>query len=247
MGIKELVWLACVAGCGEVVKAAPDAAIDAAAPDAFTCSGSLSPCGTSCFDLTSDNAHCGSCTTTCGTGETCTSSACLDTTASCAVIKMLDATKPSGVYTHEADGTQFYCDMDSSPVIQYDQLAFGIYNTAYPDMTMVTSALMADPAVQQAFIALYNLQGGGIPLQTWSAGNVCITTSPAGGTRMKWGSAIVFGPGTPQMNTPVEVTLSPTTVSTSPPLPDNFFQANPPSEAAACGDSMNPAFFVKRH
>jgi hypothetical protein len=176
----------------------------------------------------------------CGSTEACLGSACVDATASCAVIQSIDSTKPSGLYTH--DGTSFYCDMSTMPPVQYDQLAVGKYTGAYNGMTLLTGAMLADPKLQQAFIALYNVQSGPIALETWNVGNVCITTAAGGGLRMAWGGSILFGPGAPIMGSAAPLTRSGQAVPL--PLPLDYFTTMPASDTPGCGDGENPALYL---
>src|SRR2546423_15173870 len=41
-----------------------------------TCSGGLSVCGSQCADLQSDARHCGSCSNSCGAGQSCNNGSC---------------------------------------------------------------------------------------------------------------------------------------------------------------------------
>jgi hypothetical protein len=50
--------------------------IQAGAIDDVVCSTGQTACNNQCFDLTSSNAHCGSCSTACATGSTCLSGLC---------------------------------------------------------------------------------------------------------------------------------------------------------------------------
>ncbi len=49
-----------------------------AGPDAALACGELTACDGACVDLTSDPAHCGTCTTACVTGDTCVNGECFD-------------------------------------------------------------------------------------------------------------------------------------------------------------------------
>jgi stigma-specific protein Stig1 len=254
MRTKELVFLACWAACGKVEKIQADAAPDAkpdAAPDALVCTAPEMACSGRCMDTSMDPMHCGSCTQVCMATEACLASACVDKMASCAVIHQLDATKPTGVYM-DANGTTFFCDMQhglngGQPPTQYDELGLGRYNATYAGFELVTGAMLTDPAVQAAFIAVYNFQLGALGLETFTSGNVCVTTSVAGGLRMQWGGSLLFAQNPTTLGMPATPVESPPTNPTAPPLAANFFATNPPADVTNCGDNNNPAFFFKRH
>ena len=49
---------------------------DAGPPDAFVCSLPSMMCGADCIDVSTDEMHCGDCTTVCQTGASCISNSC---------------------------------------------------------------------------------------------------------------------------------------------------------------------------
>ncbi|HUJ61451.1 MAG TPA: hypothetical protein VLX92_23260 [Kofleriaceae bacterium] len=265
MGRAWLV-LALVTGCGQVNKVRPDARagsdqMDARPIDALACTGSdMMLCDQQCIDTSSDDNHCGTCTTSCSAQQGCFQSSCIDATASCQAILELDPGAQSGPYTHVADGSQFYCDMTKGlnggpPPIQYDRLAMGQYNASYPGYSIIDASVLGDAGAQQAFVFLFDRDGGIPALATWTATNVCITTTAAGGTRLTFGNSLLF-PGQAGMTvaaytanalyTPALVNLTPE-LFPAPPLPATFFQSYPPSSEANCADGANPALFFQRH
>jgi hypothetical protein len=239
MGSRVLLLL--LAACGQVEKLPVDAAIDAA-PDAFSCPAMETICGTSC----------------CVAGQGCNeaSNVCIDATASCANIKIINPNAPSGPYIHSSDNAQFFCDMSKSPVVQYDALAMGRYNAPYTGYTIVNGAELSDPVIQQAFIWAFNKQGGMPALETWTAGNVCTTQAAAGGTRLEFAGSLLFpSQGQAQAGTSYTAGMlyGEDLVNHNPPifmvapLPTSFFTMYPASGAVNCADSNNPALFFKSH
>ncbi|MCC6873412.1 MAG: hypothetical protein IT378_03810 [Sandaracinaceae bacterium] len=70
-----------VPGSGGYVESRTDAGPDGGPPplpDGGSCPGTLTLCDGACYDLTSDEAHCGRCEVACGTGEECRASVCVD-------------------------------------------------------------------------------------------------------------------------------------------------------------------------
>lgn len=67
-----VIWLAAVVmSCGQ--------------PTLISCPPGEQPCGNACVDLSTDNAHCGSCEQTCGAGATCSAGVCMGMSNACAV------------------------------------------------------------------------------------------------------------------------------------------------------------------
>jgi hypothetical protein len=254
--IKQLLLVVCVVGCGQV-NARPDAAIEGP-PDAFACTGGQLTCGMSstCFDLQTDEAHCGTCNNACTGQQGCAAGMCIDATASCANIKVLDPKAPSQEYLHTADGSLFFCDMTKEPPVQYEALAMGRYNGTYAGYTIITGADLADTTIAAAFVYLFNRQGGMTALETWSAGNVCTTTSTAGGQRLQFGGSLLFpSQGAMQlsqftmgMRYGEELVNKQPVIFMVAPIAPNFFVTNPPTDLMGnCSDSNNPALYFKKH
>lgn len=256
MGIKELALAAGLAACGRVENAGIDANTIDAAPDALVCTAPEMLCGSACLDVTTDNNHCGSCTKQCLSNEGCVASTCIDATASCMNIQMLNPDAASGPYTHTADNTTFFCDMRKSPAVQYDRLAMGRYNGTYAGYSIVDSTQLQDATIQAAFIYWFNRQGGMPALETWTAGNVCTTSATTGVKRLQFGASLLFpAQGTTDPSTfTINSLYSEELVNKQPPIfmvapiANNFFQTNPPTDIATqCNDSDNPALYFKKH
>lgn len=247
------------AGCGQVATEADARPEEDAEPgpiDALSCTPAETICDGSCVDTLSDEQHCGDCTTSCGPTQGCLTGLCVDATASCAIIRALDPTAGNGVYTHEADGAQFFCDMTHG-AITYEELAFAQHDAPHPGYQMAGVSDLNDPVIQAAFVWLYNHGGGATNLTPgWVSTNCCFKGADTGLNVLALGDSIVFpaqlgadvincnGPyndlkyrfwiATPNLYAPV-------------PLPDNFFQTYPASSQANCSNEQNPAFFFRRH
>jgi hypothetical protein len=190
----------------------------------------------------------------CASTEACYEGACIDATASCAVIHMLDPNAPSAAYEHATDHAVFYCDMTAVPVVQYDEIGMGKYNATYPDFALATITTIQNATFQDAFIALFNHQGGMTALETWTAANSCVTINAAGTDRLFLGAGTLVGiaQGGSGVNSFTEgMTYSLYLLSgtiADPPLAPDFFQTHPPSNGGSnCATGENPAIFVKSH
>lgn len=240
MGSKPWVLLACLAACGQVEKASHDAAIDSAraidaAPDAFTCPAMETVCATSC----------------CTMSEGCSNNTCIDATASCVNIKLLNPNAPSGPYIHSADNAQFFCDMSQTTPVQYEGLALAPFNGSFPGYSIIDAAQLQNPVIQQAFIWAFNKQGGMTALQSYLPPNVCATVSA--GQRLLFGGSLMF-PSQGQTQTSnlmagmqygQELISSSTFIVA--PLPPNFFTTYPASQGTGCSDGNNPGFWFQKH
>jgi hypothetical protein len=247
-----LVAALAAAGCGKVAAiTATDAAVDAI-PDAFSCSATQNACASGCSDPMTDSMNCGVCGNACqATGETCISGHCVDPNISCASLNA--AGKPSGLYTLD-DSSMVFCNMNDH--MTYQELDLGQFNMAYAGYDRITMAEFADPTLQQAFIALYNLQAGAKTMAGFTtSGNCCIKADDTV-------NMLVFGTGnymTPATapstivcstyvpGTAYTVALMESSAMIQATLATTFFTTNPPSTAAFCSTSTNPAFFWKRH
>lgn len=223
--------------------------------DAMLCAAGELACGGSCIDPQHDELHCGDCATACTAQQGCLAGSCVDATASCAVIHALDPTTTDGPYLHAADGKPFYCDMSAG--ITYDELAYGRYNATYPGFELINAAALDTVVEQQAFIFLFNLQGGAINIDVgFMSQNCCFTASPSGASRLAFGGAILQ-PATVGMNNVVCNSvysdaryswIRATASAFAPmPLPTSYFVSFPASEATGCSDANNPGLFFKRH
>jgi stigma-specific protein Stig1 len=231
----------------------PDAAV---AIDALVCNAGELVCGDGCVDPQQDERHCGDCATSCVNQQGCLAGRCVDATASCAVIHQLDPGAPDGPYVHAADGKMFYCDMAGG--ITYEALAYGRYNATYPGYELISAAALDTVVEQQAFIFLFNSQGGGaINLEVgFMSQNCCFTASAAGAARLAFGGSILQ-PATAGMNNTVcNATygdakyswIRATASAFAPvPLPVDYFVSFPATDITGCGDANNPGLFFKRH
>jgi hypothetical protein len=165
----------------------------------------------------------------------------VNATDSCAIIKMVDPGAQDGVYTSR--GAMVFCDMATGTT--YEEVGWGQFDVAPPaGYALIHAADLQPTAAQNAFIALYNLQGGAKTIAPWQSNNCCVTVAPL--TRLKYdGNAILTGNG--KCNVPggyvdpvYQLSIAPT-----PPVPANFFSAHAVSEGTGCGDGKNPGLFFK--
>jgi hypothetical protein len=260
MRVLSLVAAVICASCGSVSDSIDAAGIDAPEgnPDAPGCSASETLCGSLCTDTDTDEAHCGDCITACDATEGCLGGTCVDATSSCAVIKALDPSAPDGPYTHEADGTQYYCDMTHG-AIMYEELGFGQSSVPHAGFDIVGVADLTDPVIQQAFIWLYNHQGGLRLLAPWTSTNCCFVASTSQTDHLKMGGENIVFPArvgsddTACNDDPVYADplyrFSIPAIGVYPPIPmpTNFFQTYPVTSGPYCGSGDNPAAFFLRH
>lgn len=159
---------ALAAGCGNVVKS--ERSVDAGLPDALTCATPMLACGGACFDVTSSNDHCGDCESKCAVGSICTTGHCVDNVTTCAQIHMVNDQQPSGFYTL-IDGSQIYCDMTT--MVGYSSLVMAQWDAGPTGYKIVSAVDLQNVSEQNAFIQLYNHQGGFKVLTGFSSGNCC--------------------------------------------------------------------------
>lgn len=166
----------------------------------------------------------------------------------------------NGVYEIDrGDGPEdVYCDMTDGGV-SYEELAFGNSFATYDGYTGATAADFAGPGVQQAFIWLYNRQGGGATniAVGYNSTNCCFKGAGAAA-----GEVLVFGEG--NYLYPADVAMDTANCNATyggaayrfmfgdkeiyPPavLPSDYFATNPPGEITNCSDGDNPGWFFKR-
>lgn len=245
------------AACGNVAKA-PDARIDSPSPDAFSCPSTQLECSeNTCTDVQTEHDHCGACDIACAAAADCVSGHCADATADCFTIHQFNSSAMSGLYEHKLDHVKFFCDF--AHMMQYDELDFGQYNTAHAGLTLVSVTDMQDATIQQAFIELYNLQGGAKLNTSWTSSNCCFKFD-AGANELFFGgrflipltaaNAVACSPAGGYVDPIYRFELTDNTNITAepPPLPSTFFTTNPVTGATdQCMDNNNPAFYWKRH
>jgi hypothetical protein len=256
-------WLALlmVAACGKVEVVGDggggDAAADGPRSDGpAACVAPETMCGAACVDEQTDDSNCGMCGSACVTNTGCLAGDCVDSTASCAVILALDPTKPSGPYMHAADGHQFYCDMSHGPT-QYEQLAIGEYSVVHTGYDFVTAADLGEPVLQQAFVWLYNHQGGLATIATWTPGNCCVKDGMTAGEYLTLGGSYLFIAtagateaqycGTSMTAAQYAFYLANLNVYPGDPIATTSFGTYAAAEATGCGDSANAAMYWQRH
>lgn len=253
----RLLWLAAAlsaVGCGKVGAEIPDARVDALA-DALVCTTPMIACAGSCTDPMSDGANCGSCGNACqAAGETCTAGHCVDAVADCATIHQLNSAAMTGFYTLH-DATQIYCEM-THPNVTYQELGMGEFDLTYAGYDLISFSDLADAAMQQTFIALYNHQGGTRTIAGYTSSGNCCVKQDASANMLGLGgmyitpatapSTIVCDAYTPGTSYAMALSESSTMIQGAP-LPTTFFTAHPAAAVAACSTATNPAFFWKRH
>ncbi len=200
------------------------------------------------------------------TGDGCCPSNCtpvndLDcqTQPNCLAIKTSNAAATDGVYSIDPDASgpiqpfDVYCDMTTG--ITYEALGIGQHNTTVAGWTWISATELQKNAVQQAFIYLYNTQGGLTNITpNWSSGNCCVRE--AGNNQILFLGGQQTRPANAANNNLVCLSSYPdsmyrfgrqTVGAAIPPLPTNYFTTNPPTAQTACGDNNNPGFFFKQY
>jgi hypothetical protein len=272
-----------VAACGKVANApnTTDAALDA-----FACPAQQLLCGATCVDTTSDPMNCGACGRTCQAGtETCQAGVCVDVTATCADIHRANPNASDGQYTL-VDGTVLYCDMsgmscselhgegvpdgpyqklDGSVIycdmrdggVQLYGVAYGAFDAAVANYTIISLSDFQSPGLQQVFIDLFNAQGGAALIAPFMASNCCFKYDATTGASFLALGINFLEPasvgGVPQCGGATDAleafSMFPEGGGAStpevPPLPANLFAMYPPNVYTGCSVSGNPAFFWK--
>ena len=180
--------------------------------------------------------------------------------ASCAAELERTPGAADGVYSIDrGDGAEdVYCDMGNGGVT-YQSLAFGNSFSTYADHEGATAADLAEPAVQQAFIYLYNRQGSAaLNLDVgYNSGNCCFRgAGAAAGTVLVFGADHYLYPADTTVNTAncnttygaasYRFMFGDKEIYPPAPLPSDYFTTNPPGELVNCTDDNNPGFFFKR-
>jgi len=191
----------------------------------------------------------------------CTATNDLDcqTQPDCLAIKTSNAAATDGVYSIDPDASgpiqpfDVYCDMTTG--ITYEELGIGNHNSTVTGWTWISASELQKSAVQQAFIYLYNTQGGLTNITpNWSSSNCCVREAGSdlvlflGGQQARpaeaSGSTLVCLSNYPD----AQYRFGPFSVGVAnPPLPTNYFTTNPPTAQSDCSDSDNPGFFFKQY
>lgn len=232
-----------------------DAAVDGPDPDAYSCAGSMLACTNTCVDPMTDKMHCGSCDTACVTGEDCTAGHCADTSANCFTIKTYHPDAMDGIYTHDLDGTKFYCDMTNGGVT-YSNLSLGQSDVGHAGYALISLVDFQTVVVQTAFIALMNAQQGATRLDTgtpWTVTNCCIKYSTTAMQDLAFGANNFLEPTDTAgnlvcggvMTLPAYSFSLAAATSQTLPIPTDFFTTHAPT-TFSCADGANPAFFWKK-
>jgi hypothetical protein len=182
-----------------------------------------------------------------------------DTFDSCLAIHNGLPSATDGTYSIDrgAGPIVVFCDMTHGGVT-YEQAAFGNSFASYAGYSWISAAELNDPVIQQAFIALYNLQGNGLVNldTTYNSGNCCIKAADGGpGLYLLLAGEYIYPatPGGPLQCSPGYTAAiysfgSGISGQAAPaPLPADYFITHPASNGSACGDAENPGWFFKRY
>jgi hypothetical protein len=238
------------AGCGKVA-AKPDGPPVDVLQDSLTCTSPKLACGASCSDVMTDTMNCGACGTACqAAGELCSAGNCVDFLSSCATLKQ--AQMPSALYTL-VDTSTVFCNMEDN--MTYEAIMFGQYNVAVPGYDLISDTDLQNVTLQNAFVAIYNHQGGAKLLAPWTSTNCCFKFD-ASLNEIEFGTnylspfttaGVAACSPSPTYADPVYRFGIGQSVVTPVPLAADFFTTNPVTVHDACGEGSNPAFFWKRH
>jgi hypothetical protein len=185
----------------------------------------------------------------------------VDDSTSCAALHQANPAAPDGVYTFNRPPglVQVFCDMTHGGV-SYEQVAFGNSQASYAGYNLVASTELRDPTIQQAFIALYNLQGAGaINIDVgFNSDNCCFKTSDSDSSNyLQLGNLYVFpanSDGSTNCNFGYTAPAYQFSLASSGnvgdavlgPLPTDFFTTHVASLQPGCTTSNNPGWFFKR-
>jgi hypothetical protein len=254
-------WLAvALCACGDVQKV-PDAAIqDAYVPDSpgapLTCATGEMNCNGTCANLLNSEQFCGSCTTSCSPTQGCLNGTCVPANTSCTRVKELDPEASDGAYRNPNTNNWFYCDFANS--MTYEGFGFGQNTAGYANYVQMTLANFNDPAIQKAFVALYNAQTGLINLGTgWNSPNCCFKCADCAASQyLAFNSnylypARVDGPfqecGGPYNQLRYRFYDQNADEYSPLPMPADFFTTHVVGTNASCSDSFPmPSVFMRR-
>jgi hypothetical protein len=224
-------------------------------------------CSGKCLDPSVDPSHCGAgqnCVANpgakCGGLQACVKGACVAIVAdSCKSILALDPASKDGpykIYNTKKLIVDVYCDMSKGGVT-YEELAFGQHNKVYPDYSLVSKADLTDAVVQQAFVYLYNKQGGALKHidAGWTSVSCCIKLAENLGVAgvLTLGNSLVY-PATianqqacnqkPSYSFAAYRFYLQSLIQYSPPtMPTNYFATKKPGNSTLCPTNNNPGWF----
>jgi hypothetical protein len=249
--------------CGEVVKVADSGVPDTYVPDSpssLMCNAGEMVCNGSCANIMTSELYCGNCMTQCSPTQGCFNGTCVPANTTCQRVRELDAAAPDGLYTNPNTLAFFYCDFTNN--MTYEQFAIAQYNVSYANYTFMTSAHFNDPAIQKAFVALYNAQGGLVNIASgFNATNCCFKAADAPMNQMlNLGNSYIYpakvgvdqsqcgGPYTDARYRMYLQQITPPEYSPQP-MPDDWFATHAATIVTVCGDSTtggNPGIFMRR-
>lgn len=224
-------------------------------PQELTCGSGEMVCGDVCANTMTSDSHCGNCTTSCLPTQGCMAGSCVDRFVDCKAVRAANPAAPDGVYANATTNVAFYCDFTGGQ--EYEDFRFERFDQPPAGFTVARAADFAMPVFARAFIGTFNSNRGVRAQSTFTIGNCCITT--VAGLRLRTGAVGAetnMFPGVGAGNVSCTFSMTANAVYTMSrtqsngyldTLPDNFFTAFPPSEAAGCSESTNPAIFYKRH
>jgi len=237
-----------ICACGDVQKVPDASVIDAYAPDspaeALTCNSGEMVCNGACANVQTSELYCGNCTTQCSPTQGCLNGSCVPANTSCQRVKDLDPNAMDGAYRNVNNGQVFYCDFAGRK--QYE-FGIGQYNVNYFGYTIMTVASF-DQATKVAFIGFNNVVGGLPTIAPFTSGLCCITQPNNlelnfGGTYL---SLAQNGSNACNINYNGVYQIMKGQQTVYPlPFPADFFDTNPVTEAASCGDTNNIGIFMK--
>lgn len=178
-------------------------------------------------------------------------------TGDCADILAADPTAASGPYTVGSPARTIYCDMRSATT--YEELAFGRHGGTYAGYTEATLADFQDSVIEQAFITLYNAQGGAalnIDIG-YVSNNCCFRTADAVGEEsLHFGGSYLYPATTGNVTA-----CNPSGGYTEPsyrfirylnneyspnPMASDYFASRAATNVSICSAGDNPGFFWKK-
>ena len=224
------------------------------APDSASpvCLEGETVCNNTCANLQASDQYCGNCNTQCNHLEGCLNGTCQRKNSSCANILAFDPSAQTGAYYNGNDGQTMYCDVTARRQIE---IGIGLHTASFAGYTGMRAGDFADAVIQQAFIAIYNKDGGFKTLAAWTPQYCCFHTSTGGDLTLLFGGSVAFmfaSTSQFQCNStlsyngwyPVGRTSAVSGIA-QPPMPTNYFQTYPVTEVQNCLIGANPNFFIK--